>query len=71
MHAGHQRDGVYRIGTEEARTMMAFKGLPAEVEQLAGKQDTLTFASIPGADHAYTHQRDSVWEVVCRWLEKV
>jgi hypothetical protein len=33
--------------------------------------DSLTFASIPGADHAYTHQRDYVWGVVRQWLEKV
>jgi pimeloyl-ACP methyl ester carboxylesterase len=59
------------IGTEEAQTMMAFRGLPAEVEKLAGELDHLTFASIPGADHAYTHQRDYVWGVVSRWLEQV
>ena len=59
------------IGTEEANTMMAFQGLPAEVERLAEMLDTLTFASIPGADHVYTHQREYVWEVVRRWLEKV
>jgi dienelactone hydrolase len=59
------------IGTEEAQTMMAFKGLPAEVEKLAGEVATLTFESIPGADHAYTHQRDYVWDVVSRWLTKV
>ena len=33
--------------------------------------DNLTFASIPGADHAYTHQRDYVWGVVRQWLEKI
>jgi pimeloyl-ACP methyl ester carboxylesterase len=59
------------IGTAEAQTMMAFKGLPVEVEKLAGELDHLTFASIPGADHAYTHQRDYVWDVVSRWLGKV
>jgi pimeloyl-ACP methyl ester carboxylesterase len=59
------------IGTAEAQTMMAFKGLPVEVEKLAGELDHLTFASIPGADHAYTHQRDYVWGVVSRWLGKV
>lgn len=59
------------IGTEEAQTMTAFKGLPVEVEKLAGELDHLTFASIPGADHAYTNQRDYVWGVVSRWLEKV
>lgn len=59
------------IGTEEAQTMMAFKGLPGEVGKLAGELDRLTFASIPGADHAYTHQRDYVWGVVSRWLEQV
>jgi hypothetical protein len=32
--------------------------------------DNLTFASIPGADHAYTHQRDYVWHLVQEWLEK-
>jgi hypothetical protein len=30
-----------------------------------------TLASIPGADHAYRHQRDSVWNVAQQWLEKV
>ena len=59
------------IGTEEAQTMMGFRGLPAEVERLAGELDHLTFESIPGADHAYTHQREYVWGVVSRWLEKV
>ena len=59
------------IGTEEAQTMMGFRGLPSEVERLAGELDHLTFESIPGADHAYTHQRDYVWGVVSRWLEKV
>ena len=59
------------IGTVEAQTMMAFKGLPALVEKLAGAMDHVTFASIPGADHAYTYQRDYVWSVVCQWLEKV
>jgi hypothetical protein len=32
--------------------------------------DNLTFASIPGADHVYTHQRDYVWHLVQEWLEK-
>ncbi len=59
------------IGTEEAQTMTAFKGWPAEVEKLAGALDHVTFASIPGADHAYTNQRDYVWGVVSHWLEKV
>jgi len=59
------------IGTAEAQTMMAFKGLPALIDKLAGTMDHVTFASIPGADHAYTHQRDYVWGVVQRWLEKV
>ncbi len=59
------------IGTEEAYTMLAFKGLPDSVVQLAREQNHVTFAFIPGADHAYTHQRDYVWGVVSRWLEKV
>jgi hypothetical protein len=33
--------------------------------------DHVTFGSIPGADHAYTDQRDIVWGVVSRWSEKV
>jgi hypothetical protein len=33
--------------------------------------DSMTFATIPGADHAYTHQRDYVWGMVSQWLEKV
>ena len=59
------------IGTEEAQTMMGFRGLPPEVEKLAGELDHLTFESIPGADHAYTHQREFVWGVVSSWLERV
>ena len=59
------------VGTAEAQTMMAFQGLPPSLAQLAATTDNLTFASIPGADHAYTHQRDYVWGVVRRWLEKV
>jgi pimeloyl-ACP methyl ester carboxylesterase len=59
------------VGTAEAQTMMAFQGLPPVLEKLAGTIHNLTFASIPGADHAYTHQRDYVWGVVRQWLEKV
>ena len=59
------------VGTAEAQTMMAFQGLPPWLDKLAGEMDNLTFASIPGADHAYTHQRDYVWNVVQQWLEKV
>ena len=58
------------IGTEEAQTMTAFKGLPSKVEKLAGELEHLTFESIPGADHFYTHQREHVWGVVSRWLSK-
>jgi dipeptidyl aminopeptidase/acylaminoacyl peptidase len=59
------------VGTAEAQTMMAFQGLPPLLEKLSGGLANVTFASIPGADHAYTHQRDYVWDVVRRWLEKV
>lgn len=59
------------IGTEEAQTMMAFQGLPTQVAKLADELDRLTFASIPGADHAYTHQRTEVWNIVRQWLETV
>ena len=58
------------VGTAEARTMMAFQGLPPLLEKLAKTVDNMTFASIPGADHAYTHQRDYVWGVVRQWLER-
>ena len=51
--------------------MMAFQGLPPMLERIAATIGHVTFASIPGADHAYTHQRDYVWGVVSRWLEKV
>ena len=57
--------------TAEAQTMMAFQGLPARVAKLADAFDHLTFASIPGADHAYTHQRAEVWHLVRQWLEAV
>jgi len=59
------------VGTEEAQTVTAFKGLPAKLEQLAGELESFTFESIPGADHAYTHQREYVWGVVSQWLENV
>jgi pimeloyl-ACP methyl ester carboxylesterase len=58
------------VGTAEAQTMMAFQCLPPRLETLTKTVDNLTFASIPGADHAYTHQRDYVWGVVCQWLER-
>jgi pimeloyl-ACP methyl ester carboxylesterase len=57
------------VGTAEAQTMMAFQGLPPLLEKIAAAMDHVTFTSIPGADHAYTHQRDYVWGVVSQWLE--
>jgi pimeloyl-ACP methyl ester carboxylesterase len=59
------------VGTAEAQTMMAFQGLPPVLGKLAGALDNMTFVTIPGADHAYTHQRDYVWGVVSQWLAKV
>jgi len=47
------------------------QGLPPLLEKLAETMDNMTFATIPGADHAYTHQRDYVWGMVRQWLEKV
>jgi alpha-beta hydrolase superfamily lysophospholipase len=58
------------VGTAEAQTMMAFQGLPPLLEKMAAAMDQVTFASIPDADHAYTHQRDYVWGVVSQWLDK-
>jgi hypothetical protein len=51
--------------------MMAFQELPTQVAKLAAKLDHLTFASIPGADHAYAHQRNEVWDIVRQWLAAV
>ena len=48
--------------------MMAFKGLPEEVGKMEEELENLTFVSIPGADHVYTHQREYVWNVVSRWI---
>ena len=59
------------MGTQEAIDLMTFRGSPPEMEKLAGVLENLTFESIPGADHMYTHQRDYVWGVVSRWLEGV
>lgn len=59
------------MGTQEAIDLMTFQGSPPEMEKLTGVLENLTFESIPGADHMYTHQRDYVWGVVSRWLEKV
>ncbi len=56
------------IGTQEAQTMMAFKGLPEEVGKMAEELRNLTIESIPGSDHVYTHQREYVWNVVSRWI---
>lgn len=66
-----QTPTLITIGTEEARTMTAFKGLPEKVLQLAKESAPLAFESIPGADHAYTNRRNYVWDVVSRWLQKV
>ena len=52
------------IGGGEAEDMLAFKGLPAQVEQLAGELNLVSFEGIPEADHFYTHQRGYVWNVV-------
>lgn len=78
---GVRLDGIFRKPAERKSAELgvdvvifhhgAFKGLPLEVEKLAKGLDRLTFESIPGADHAYTRQRDYVWGVVCRWLEKI
>ena len=57
------------VGTAKAQTMMAFQGLPPLLEKIAAAMDHVTFTAIPGADHAYTHQRDYVWGVVSQWLE--
>ena len=57
------------VGTAEAQTMMAFQGLPPLLENMTAAMEHVTFTSIPGADHAYTHQRDYVWGVVSQWLE--
>ena len=59
------------IGTEEPQARMSFRGVPPVMERLAGELKHLSFESIPGADHFYTNQRDYVWGVVSRWLEKV
>ena len=56
------------LGADEAQTMLPMRGLPGELEKLAGELDSFTFASIPGADHFYTRQRDHVWGVVSDWL---
>jgi pimeloyl-ACP methyl ester carboxylesterase len=56
------------IGTAEAETMTAFKGLPPEVERLAAGSPNVRFASIDGADHAYSNHRPELWDVVHRWL---
>src|SRR6266446_3748248 len=62
-----------RATKSDARCLRVFsdQGLPPLLEKLAETMDNMTFATIPGADHAYSHQRDSVWGVVRRWLEKV
>jgi hypothetical protein len=62
-----------RATKSDARCLRVFsdQGLPPLLEKLAETMDNMTFATIPGADHAYTHQRDYVWGVVHRWLEKI
>ncbi len=59
------------IGTQEEQDMMVMRGLPPLLEKLAGELEHLTFELIPGADHAYSGQRQYVWGVVTRWLKAV
>lgn len=56
------------IGSCEAQANMAFNGLSEEVGNLAREFHNVTFESIPGADHSYTHQREYVWSVVSKWM---
>ncbi len=56
---------------EEGPIALAFRGMPRLLEKLAGELEHLTFEFIPGANHAYSLQRQHLWEVVARWLRAV
>ena len=53
---------------EEGPIALAFRGMPPLLEKLAAELEHLTFEFIPGANHAYSLQRQHLWEVVARWL---
>ena len=59
------------IGTQEEQNQSFARGVPPLIEKLAGRLEHLTFELIPGANHAYSGQRQYVWEVVTRWLKVV
>ena len=56
------------IGSCEAQANMAFNGLSEEVGKLAQEFHDVTFESIPGGDHSYTHQREYVWNIISQWM---
>ncbi|MCZ6633942.1 MAG: alpha/beta fold hydrolase [bacterium] len=56
------------VGTEEAKTMMAFRGLYEALKALANQQSNLSVASIEGADHSYTGVREQAQEIIFNWL---
>lgn len=59
------------LGTQEAETMVPMHGLTTELLRFGGDIADMTFASIPGADHFYTGQRDTVWDVVSHWMAAI
>ncbi len=59
------------IGTREADTMLAFRGLSPKIAQLADDFEHLTFSMVEGADHQYTQRRTELWQAVSSWLKKV
>ena len=56
------------IGSMEAETVPAFRGMPDHLEHLQTELEHLTFASPLGADHVYTSCREQVWNLVTDWL---
>ena len=55
-------------GTEEARTMAAFRGLHERLEALSRQQPNLSAVRIQGADHSYTGVRQEMFQAAWEWL---
>lgn len=57
------------LGTEEAKTMAAFRGLYEKVKALSNRQKNLDVVLIQGADHGYTGVREETWSHIQEWFE--
>jgi pimeloyl-ACP methyl ester carboxylesterase len=59
------------LGGVEVENNVAFRGLPDELTELAGRRERLSVVTVPGADHFYTGVRPDLLARVEAWLRSV